>query len=380
MPDIAFILPHWMYWSGLVLFPLLAMYIVRRQTKAPRRARVSLPICYLLWLTGGFVGVHRFYLRSLWGVIYIPLFAAIVVISNPAGRKALDILSDARRDLLGAEFDVERFQKAVAKGAEGAAAKLAEAEQALAGVLERMAEATSAVEQWQMVSGGFATAIAVLLLIDAVLLPRLVRRRAEVEAETETEMALADEAAAQPVPDVELAGTHEDPTLRVRSRITDIIDAISGWSGEFVCYWSLIAVFIYYYEVLARYVFNSPTNWAHESMFLMFGMQYLISGAYAFREDSHVRVDVVYQHLPDRAKVMTDIVTSIFFFIFAGALLVTGWIFLVDSINVWEVSFTEWAIQYWPVKISIVLGALLILLQGFSKLIKDFILLTGKEA
>ena len=77
---------------------------------------------------------------------------------------------------------------------------------------------------------------------------------------------------------------------------------------------------------------------------------------------------------------MTDLVTSIFFFIFAVALLVTGWIFLADSIDVWEVSFTEWAIQYWPVKISIVLGALLIILQGVSKLIKDFMLLAPKEA
>ncbi len=378
MPELTFILPHWMYWSGLVLFPLFAMYIVRRQTTAPAGARVSLPVGYLLWLTGGFVGVHRFYLRSLWGLIYIPLFAAIIVISNPKGRRALDFLSDARRNLLGAEFDVERFQKAVAKGAEGAAAKLAEAEQALPAVLERMAEATAAVDQWQMVSGGFALAIALLLVIDAALLPRLVRRRAKVEAEAATD--IAGEPTPEPVRDIELAGTRQDPTLRVRSRITDMIDAISGWSGEFVCYWSLIAVFIYYYEVLARYVFNSPTNWAHESMFLMFGMQYMISGAYALREDSHVRVDVVYQYLPDRARVMTDLVTSIFFFIFAGALLVTGWIFLADSIDVWEVSFTEWAIQYWPVKISIVLGALLIILQGVSKLIKDFILLTGKEA
>ncbi|MCH7540803.1 MAG: TRAP transporter small permease subunit [Proteobacteria bacterium] len=378
MPDIPFVLPHWMYWSGLLLFPLFAMYIVRRQAKAPPRAGVSLPVGYLLWLTGGFVGIHRFYLRSLWGVVYIPLFAAIIVFSNPAGRRALDTLSDARYDLLGAEFDVERFQKALVQGAEGAAAKLANAEQALAAVLEQMVAATAAVDQWQMVSGGFATAIAVLLLIDAVLLPRLVRRRAEAEAEASTE--IAGEAAPEPVRDIELAGTHEDPTTpRVGSRITDIIDAISEWSGEFVCYWSLIAVFVYYYEVLARYVFNSPTSWAHESMFLMFGMQYMISGAYAFREGSHVRVDVVYQYLPARAKAITDIVTSIFFFIFAGTLLVTGWIFLADSIDVWEVSFTEWAIQYWPVKITIVLGALLILLQGFSKLVKDFILLTRKE-
>ncbi len=53
---------------------------------------------------------------------------------------------------------------------------------------------------------------------------------------------------------------------------------------------------------------------------------------------------------------------------------------MMDSLGVGEVSFTEWAIQYWPVKISIVLGALLILLQGVSKLIKDLILLSGKGA
>ena len=47
-----------------------------------------------------------------------------------------------------------------------------------------------------------------------------------------------------------------------------------------MAYWAVIFVFVYYYEVIARYVFNSPTNWVHESMFLMFGMQYILAGAY----------------------------------------------------------------------------------------------------
>ena len=55
--------------------------------------------------------------------------------------------------------------------------------------------------------------------------------------------------------------------------------------------------------------------------------------------------------------------------------MVTGFIFMSDAIDVFEVSFTEWAIQYWPVKITIVLGALLLLFQGISKLIKDIALL-----
>ena len=53
------------------------------------------------------------------------------------------------------------------------------------------------------------------------------------------------------------------------------------------------------------------------------------------------------------------------------ALLVTGWTFFHDAYSVGEVSFTEWAIQYWPIKFALPLGAVLLILQGVSQLIKD---------
>ncbi len=150
-----------------------------------------------------------------------------------------------------------------------------------------------------------------------------------------------------------------------------MIDRLSLFTGEFVAFWSVIAVFVYYYEVMVRYVFNSPTNWAHEGMFLMFGMQYLIAGAYAMLSESHVRVDIFYANFSDRGKAAVDLATSVFFFIFAFTLLWTGLIFASDSIGQREVSFTEWAIQYWPIKISIIVGAVLLILQGVSKVAKD---------
>ncbi len=52
-------------------------------------------------------------------------------------------------------------------------------------------------------------------------------------------------------------------------------------------------------------------------------------------------------------------------------LMITGLIFGLDAVDVFEVSFTEWAIQYWPVKLTIALGALLLMLQGAAKLIRD---------
>ena len=123
--------------------------------------------------------------------------------------------------------------------------------------------------------------------------------------------------------------------------------------------------------MLARFVFNSPTNWVHESMFLMFGMQYMISGAYAYREDQHVRVDVIYSKFSPRGKAIADIVTSLFFFIFTITMFWTGWRFAADAVANHESSFTEWGIQYWPVKLMLPLGAALIVLQGVSKLVKD---------
>jgi len=205
--------------------------------------------------------------------------------------------------------------------------------------------------------------IFVLLVIDAVLLPRLYRRCLDIEAREPSD---------QKVSDLE-PPTVTAPRRDIHNPVVDFIDWINGWVGEFIAYWSVMAVFVYFYEVLARYVFNSPTNWAHEGMFLMFGMQYLLAGGYAAREDAHVRVDIIYEQLSERAKAITDIVTSIFFFIFTVTLLVTGTIFVLDAISVWEVSFTEWSIQYWPVKISITIGALLIILQGVAKLIRDVI-------
>jgi TRAP-type mannitol/chloroaromatic compound transport system permease small subunit len=200
-----------------------------------------------------------------------------------------------------------------------------------------------------------------------------------LHASGQTGVAVAATApAAPPPPDVPAIGTAEDPTLRVHTRFTDAIEWVNVKAGEYVAYWGVIAVFVYYYEVLARYVFNSPTNWVHESMFLMFGMQYMISGAYAYKEDQHVRVDVVYTHLSERGKAIADMVSSVFFFIFTLTMLWTGWKFAWDAVQNQETSFTEWTVQYWPVKLAIPIGAALIVLQGVCKLIKDITLVARR--
>ncbi|GAB3184550.1 TRAP transporter small permease subunit [Hydrogenophaga aquatica] len=150
-----------------------------------------------------------------------------------------------------------------------------------------------------------------------------------------------------------------------------LLDWISDRSGTFVALWSVNAVVIYTYEVTARYLFNMPTIWVHEASFLMFGMQYMLAGAYGLLHGAHVRVDVIYAKLTPRKQAAVSVFTSVFFFVFVLAMLGTSWTFFKGSIDIDERSIETWQVHYWPVKAMMFLGTLLILLAGVSQLIKD---------
>jgi len=375
MPHINFVLPHWLYWGGLIFVPLMAMYIVRKQRGKTVDGVVSKPIAYLLWLCGGFAGLHRLYVKNLWGLVYIPIFVALLLF-NVQVRGAVNAVSGAKNEVNIAEFDVELAQKAIDKSRDGAQQKMDEARQALASARQNLAEKEANHKKWFRLTSIAAIIIAVFLLIDAFLLPGMVRRCAAREAPDEAALAAA---AAKRAEFEKLGKADATLEIEIKNPFFLWIDKINGYVGEFVSFWSIIAVFVYYYEVLARYLFNSPTNWAHESMFLMFGMQYVLAAGFTHREHAHVHVDVLYQYFPLRAKAAINVFTSIFFFIFCIVLFWTGWTFAADSMGVWEVSFTEWAIQYWPVKLTLSVGALLLMFDGITKLIKDLVVLFGKR-
>jgi TRAP-type mannitol/chloroaromatic compound transport system permease small subunit len=375
MPSLNFVMPHWLYWAGLLIFPLIATFLVRRQMRNPPHTRPSLFIAYLFWLTAGFLGIHRFYLRSALGVIFIPVFLFILY-CNAQVREVRDDTSRTFAALEQAQHEVDISKPGDATPTPEAATRYERAQADVAKAKSEYDVARGVTNTWLSRSRWGAIVLAVLLLGDAVLLPGVVRRQAqrEVAAPHRPFEAIVEQpVVAEPV-------VAEDPTLHFHSRATDFIERINIKAGEYVAWWSLIAVFAYYYEVIGRFVFNSPTNWVHESMFLMFGMQYMLSGAYAYREDQHVRVDVLYAKFSPRGKAIADIITSVFFFIFIGTMLVTGYRFAADAVNLREVSFTEWGIQYWPVKLAIPIGATLLLLQGIAKLLKDILFVMRRGA
>lgn len=163
---------------------------------------------------------------------------------------------------------------------------------------------------------------------------------------------------------------------------TRAVDWVSDKTGLFISFWTVNAVCFYFFEVVMRYIFNTPTIWVHEASYLLLGMQYLLAGGFALLHGSHVRVDVVYNYLPMRGRVGMDIFTSMFFFMFALVLVLTSWTYFINAYSMGETTVETWGIQYWPVKGVMLLGSVLILLAGISKLLKDisvFIRL-GREA
>ena len=370
MPTLNFILPHWMYWGGLLVFPLVAMYLVSRQRRNGPPREPTFFVAYLFWLTAGYTGIHRFYLKSWLGLVYVPLFVAVVYCNG----EVRDVRDDVSRTFAAREQAETTVRQAAPIDAsnptEDEKRSMTQARAQLANAKSEFDAAAAVSSRWDNIATGFGMAILVLLAIDAFLIPGMVRKR----------RAMGDGPIGvdAPMPPEVQQGTGEDPAMAVHTPFTDVVEWVNTKAGEFVAYWAVISVFVYYYEVFARFLFNSPTNWVHESMFLMYGMQYMISGAYAYKEDQHVRVDVVYSHLSRRGKAIADIVSSVFFFIFAITMLVTGWKFAWDAVSNHETSFTEWGIQYWPVKLCIPIGAALIALQGVCKLLKDIAIVRGR--
>ncbi len=374
MPSLSFVLPHWLYWSGLLLFPLVAMIFVARQRRNPPDRRPSMFIAYMFWFLAGFLGIHRFYLRSRWGLVFIPVFLAILYCNG----QIREVRDDESRTYAARQEAQTAAEIARPKPGDISADGAKAFEQAQADVRARDVEyqqAKGVRDHWKDLAQASAIALALMLLVDGALLPGLVRRRRAYEASQPSVKSV----------DVDTSlilegGVGEDPTIGMHTRFTDVIERIDTAVGQYVAFWALIAVFGYYYEVMARFVFNSPTNWLHESMFLMFGMQYMLCGAYAYKEDQHVRVDVFYSKFSAKGKAAADIFTSVFFFIFAITMLWTTIRFAMDSISQNEHSFTEWGIQYWPIKLTMPIGAGLLVLQGVAKLIKDIMLLSRKAA
>ncbi|MEP1353419.1 MAG: TRAP transporter small permease subunit [Tateyamaria sp.] len=155
-------------------------------------------------------------------------------------------------------------------------------------------------------------------------------------------------------------------------RFVHAIEGLSLWTGRAFGWCILILTLSVSYEVFVRYVLNSPTVWAFDMMIQMYGALFLMCGAYALAQDTHVRADVVYRLFPVRVQAGLDFLLYFLFF-FPGiiALVWYGYEIASDSWRYKEVSFNSPAsIQIYFFKSLIPLAGGLLVIQGIAELVR----------
>jgi TRAP-type mannitol/chloroaromatic compound transport system permease small subunit len=155
-------------------------------------------------------------------------------------------------------------------------------------------------------------------------------------------------------------------------RVLFMVDRISMWSGHLVA-WAIVALTaVMVYSVVMRYVFRNPPLWAYDASYMLYGILFMVAGAYALARNSHVRGDMWYRQWTPRTQAIIDLSLYLLFF-YPGvvALLIFGWEFAEASRARNEYSNqSPGGPLIWPYKFVIPISAFLLLIQGVAETIR----------
>lgn len=149
-------------------------------------------------------------------------------------------------------------------------------------------------------------------------------------------------------------------------------DAVSAWFGKAFAWLIILMSVGTGYEVVVRYLFNSPTVWALDVSFIMYGALFMMGGAYTLSRRGHVRGDFLYRLWSPRWQARVDLVLYFLFF-FPGvlALIFAGWKYAARSWQYGEVSVSSPAgIPIYQFKTVIVAAGILLFIQGIAEVFR----------
>lgn len=151
-----------------------------------------------------------------------------------------------------------------------------------------------------------------------------------------------------------------------------LVDHLSSWTGKIFA-WSIVALtFVTCFDVLMRYVFRAPTEWAFDWNRILYGSLFMMAGAYTLSQNAHVRGDMFYRDWPVRRQALIDL-GLYFLFFFPGiiALVWAGWDFAQISRGFNEKSSASpGGPIIWPFKYVIPAAGALMFLQGVVEVIR----------
>ena len=150
------------------------------------------------------------------------------------------------------------------------------------------------------------------------------------------------------------------------SPIAQYIQKIIHFFGSIAAYSTIALVGLITLDVATRYIFNITYNWVIELEWHLFGIIFLLGAAYTLQQDKHVRVDLFYSQWSRKRQIWIDLFGTLFLLIPWCVLSIrTAYHYAINAWYMKEGSPNPNGIPAWyPIKFAIVLGFVLLLLQG----------------
>ena len=134
---------------------------------------------------------------------------------------------------------------------------------------------------------------------------------------------------------------------------------------------ALISVMVFY-EVIVRYVFNSPTSWSVELTSYSLPLMTFLGAAYVLDRRRHIRVVLLVDKLSGRAQALLEAIASLIGLLFSLTLLWKGGQWVLDTYRIGEVSSTVLLFPQWIVRLPFPMGMLLLSIQFLKDLVAAY--------
>ncbi|WP_447773627.1 TRAP transporter small permease subunit [Variovorax boronicumulans] len=162
-------------------------------------------------------------------------------------------------------------------------------------------------------------------------------------------------------------------------KLSRAIDWLNAQVGKYAIWLILAATVISALNAIVRKVFNTSSNAFLEVQWYLFAWSFLVAAGLTLLQREHVRIDVLNSRLSKRTQVWIDIVG---FSLFLTPLCITVlWLSMPVVIQMYqsgEMSGNSGGLIRWPVWVALPVGFVLLMLQGWSELIKRIAFLRGE--
>lgn len=150
------------------------------------------------------------------------------------------------------------------------------------------------------------------------------------------------------------------------------VDYVSTKFGRLAMYLVFVMIGTLLLGAITRNVLNIPLSWTVEMAQFTMTAYYITGGAYSMQMGDHVRMDLIYGLYSDKTKAKIDVFTSFFLVFYLVCLLIGSISSTMYAIEYGQRKFSQWNPSMVPIKVIMVFGIVLMLLQAISMFFKDW--------